>query len=348
MKAHGKKIINWYLKHKRDLPWRETREPYKIWLSEIILQQTRVDQGLSYYIKFLNLFPDVESLAAAKEDEILKAWQGLGYYSRARNLHFTAKRVVQEFGGEFPKTAGGLLALKGIGPYTAAAIASFCYGEKIPVIDGNVIRVISRLFAIEKACDTPDGKHELEVYSKELIEGLDPGIFNQAMMEFGALQCTPQNPDCGNCPLSANCLAYSIKKVGEFPHKKKKTAVKEIWFYYFVIHHGNDVFIKRRNEPGIWRGLYDFPIKVSDVEWTSDAAIDAFISESDFKGDFEIRSVSEAYIHILSHRRIHAKFIEMRLTKVWKNKPDHFLKVAQKNLMDYGVPRLIERYLQTR
>ncbi|MFM7727200.1 MAG: A/G-specific adenine glycosylase, partial [Flavobacteriales bacterium] len=221
----------WYLAHKRDLPWRATREPYAIWLSEVILQQTRVNQGMEYYRRFLELFPTVFDLAAATEDNVLKTWQGLGYYSRARNLHATAKKIAVELNGVFPASAAELKHLKGVGDYTASAIASFCYDEPVPVMDGNVQRVVSRLLALEEPVDKPTGRNAIQKVLEEWIDRKDPATFNQAIMEFGALQCTPQKPACDVCPLNSQCEAFAQRCVLDFPVKSAKTTVTDIWMY---------------------------------------------------------------------------------------------------------------------
>ena len=256
----GSIIIRWYNKNKRDLPWRETRNPYLIWLSEIILQQTRVEQGLSYYLRFAEKYPTVKSLAASKEDDVLKLWQGLGYYSRARNLHQTAKRIVDEFSGKFPTDYSSILSLKGIGDYTAAAIASFAYDQKYPVVDGNVFRLLSRHFEMKTPIDTSAGKKEFTEMADGLMMNYPPAIFNQAIMEFGAKVCRPANPDCLKCPLNATCFSFKNKTVHLFPIKKNKTKTKKRYFNYIVIGDKNKFFIKKRIEKDIWQGLYDFPL----------------------------------------------------------------------------------------
>jgi|JI6StandDraft_1071083.scaffolds.fasta_scaffold00330_24 A/G-specific adenine glycosylase len=347
MKVIGKKIIEWYSINKRDLPWRETQDPYKIWLSEIILQQTRVDQGLSYYFKFLQLFPTIHSLANASEDVVLKTWQGLGYYSRARNLHASAKFIAVHCNGVFPGTAKELLQLKGVGPYTASAIASFCYQERTPVIDGNVIRVISRLFAIDHPADTKTGLNRLQTLAEELIQDHPPGNFNQAMMEFGALYCTPVNPRCSDCPLSLNCKAYVDDCVAMYPLKKKKTIVKDVWFYYFVLTYRGNKYMKRRNEKGIWHGLYDFPLIESEEELELPKITGEFLKKNGLMNSATVESTSSEYTHLLSHRRIHAYFIELKLNEPWQNAPENIQKVSSKMLDRLGIPRLIDRFLHT-
>ena len=237
MHPFSQKIIFWYEHNKRDLPWRNTRDPYLIWLSEIILQQTRVDQGMSYYLKFVGEFPTVKQLAKADNEKVMKLWQGLGYYSRARNLHTTAKIILLEHKGVFPKEFETILALKGVGEYTAAAIASFAYNKPYAVVDGNVYRVLSRVFDISTPIDSTQGKKEFNHLAGELLDKNKPAIYNQAIMEFGAMQCKPINPYCAVCPLNTMCLAYSKKLVAELPVKSKKTKVRDRYFNYIVLNY---------------------------------------------------------------------------------------------------------------
>ena len=259
-------ITHWYHQNKRNLPWRTTKNAYVIWLSEIILQQTRVEQGLPYFNKFLQHYPSVSDLATADEQEILNDWQGLGYYSRARNLHKTAKEVVEIYKSEFPSTYNELLKLTGIGPYTAAAIASFAFDEAKAVVDGNVYRVLSRVFDIEEAIDSTQGKKTFELLANELIDKKNPAIYNQAIMEFGALHCVPVNPDCATCPLQFQCLAYANKTITERPVKSKKTKVTPRYFVYLIeLSPSQTIRIEKRKEKGIWQHLYQFPL----VEFTS-------------------------------------------------------------------------------
>lgn len=254
-------LIQWYLQNKRDLPWRNTVNPYHIWLSEIMLQQTRVAQGLPYFLSFTSSFPTVLDLANADEEQVLKLWQGLGYYSRARNLHNTAKLVAFERGGVFPDNYKELLQLKGVGEYTAAAIASFSYNEVVPVVDGNVFRVLSRYFDIETDIASSGAKKEFTELASELIPHDNPALFNQAIMEFGALQCVPKNPDCGTCVLNSGCLALQKNKVNELPVKLKKTKVRNRYFNYLVFSDDNqNHIVRKRTEKGIWHNLYEFPL----------------------------------------------------------------------------------------
>lgn len=253
------KIISWYLKNKRTLPWRNTQNPYFIWLSEIILQQTRVAQGLPYYEKFTEKYPTVFDLANAGEEEVLRLWQGLGYYSRGRNLHATARYIAYECAGRFPDSFSGLVRLKGIGNYTAAAIASFAFREKVPAIDGNVVRVITRLYNIDKPVDTPATLQEIGQISLGLISTVEPDLYNQAMMEFGAILCTPKNPKCDICPVQTECLSFPQKDLLRIPYKSKKTRVLERTLHYLVFKHRGSFFMKQRTGSDIWQNLFDFP-----------------------------------------------------------------------------------------
>lgn len=333
-------LIQWYRQHQRDLPWRHTRDPYPVWLSEVILQQTRVDQGMAYYHRFLEAFPTIQHLANATEEEVLRLWQGLGYYSRARNLHGTAKAVVGL--GEFPRTYEGLLALKGIGPYTAAAIASFCYQLSHPVVDGNVIRVLSRLFAIEEAPDSKEGRLAVLETAHELIHHGHPDLFNQAIMEFGAIQCTPKNPKCDRCPFQSICRAYALQEVEQFPRPKKKQQMKDLSMCFGVVDVEGEWAFVQRTESGIWKGLYEFPsIALEGIIPTEDL-IRGWFEQWDLKAsEFEITRVTDPIKHVLSHRRIQAVFVVMRpsldvkIPSTWR--------LSEWSAKSFGVSRLVEK-----
>lgn len=317
-----KSLIAWYLQNKRDLPWRHTVDPYPIWLSEIMLQQTRVAQGMPYFFAFTTAFPTVFDLANASEEQVLKLWQGLGYYSRARNLHKTAQIVAFELGGSFPKSYAELMKLKGIGEYTAAAIASFSYNETVPVVDGNVFRVLSRFFDVETDVANASAKKEFSALAYELMPKDNPAIFNQAMMEFGALQCVPKNPDCEICPLNSGCLALQLKKVNQLPVKSKKTKAKNRFFNYIIVSDENEnTIIQKRSDKGIWHNLYEFPLVETDSEVDFD-----FISEklqSDFFAENNIISISElnpkSQIHKLTHQHLYIKFWKVTISGKIKN-----------------------------
>jgi len=344
------KLITWYQKNHRLLPWRNTRDPYKIWLSEVILQQTRINQGLDYYLKFVENYPSVNHLANAGEDEVLKLWQGLGYYSRARNLHKAAKIIQKDFGGEFPRIVDQIKNLPGIGDYTAAAISSIVFGEPLPAIDGNVLRVISRLFAIEEPIDSSNGKKKVEQVLQLLIDRQKPGIFNQAVMEFGATWCKPQNPDCPNCIFAAECMAFSAKIVDKLPVKAKKSVQKVRYFYYLNIHlideNNRLVYLRKRSESDIWRGLYDFPL----IETAEEVTMDCLINDPRWMEIFlntkpVIEKVSGKFTHILTHQKISARFIETEIETPLSNKA--YVAVKPGMINKYPVPRLIEKYWQT-
>ncbi len=299
-------LIAWYLQHKRELPWRDTLDPYPIWLSEIILQQTRVAQGMPYFFSFLEAFPTVSDLADAPEEKVLKLWQGLGYYSRARNLHQTAQHITYELGGKFPGNYAGLLKLKGVGDYTAAAIASFAYAEAVPVVDGNVFRVLSRFFGIATDISGAPARKEFATLARTLMPDDDPATFNQALMEFGALQCVPKNPDCAICPLNDGCVALRDGKVDKLPVKSKKTKVRTRFLNYLVVRDsaGRSV-VQKRTGKGIWRNLYEFPL----VE-TNAAATDQWIADRAAQLFREIAYVTrrQTVNHKLTHQNLHITF----------------------------------------
>ena len=304
-------LIDWYKKNKRDLPWRNTTNPYFIWLSEIMLQQTRVKQGLPYYLKFIDKYPTVKDMASADESEILSLWQGLGYYSRARNMHYTAKVISEMYNGDFPSTYKEVLALKGIGEYTAAAILSFSFKQAYPVIDGNVFRVISRLYNISKPIDIPIGKGEIEEAVHSIFDVKQPDIWNQAIMEFGALHCTPRNPDCQSCVLSTKCLALANNTTNQLPVKQGKVKVVQVHHTYFNFMWQNKTYIVKR-ESGIWKNLYQFPLLEEAIE-TKDIILSA-LNQLDTPQKLTMISDYNT-THILSHRKIIAKFYTIELEK---------------------------------
>lgn len=347
MQQFSGKITDWYLKNKRDLPWRNTGDAYLIWLSEIILQQTRVDQGMSYYLKFAREFPTVNHLAKAHNDKVMKLWQGLGYYSRARNLHAAAKTVSTDFKGKFPSEYEQILSLKGVGEYTAAAIASFAFNKPHAVVDGNVYRVLSRVFGIETPIDSTQGKKEFLQLANELLNKKAPGNHNQAIMEFGALQCKPANPDCGVCPLQANCYAFAKKKVGELPVKAKKTKVRDRYFNYIVFHQKGNTIIKKRTEKDIWINLFDFPLIETDKELSEAKLLSsAELKKMVAKEKFVVRSVSPYKKHILSHQKIYARFWELELKTLPKFKESSYKQIKLKDIHEFAVPRLIDLWLE--
>jgi len=315
-------LIQWYLQNKRDLPWRNNSNPYTIWLSEIMLQQTRVAQGLPYFLSFTNAFPAVFDLAKATEEEVLKLWQGLGYYSRARNLHQTAKKIAFEFNGEFPKTYIELVKLKGIGEYTAAAIASFAYNEDVPVVDGNVFRVLSRYFDIETDIASSVAKKEFTQLANELLPTGKANIFNQAIMEFGALQCVPKNPDCGNCIFNKSCLALKNKKVTQLPVKLKKLKVRHRFFNYLVFSDStNKTIVRKRTEKGIWHNLYEFPLLETEKDDTIQKLLELIQNQNFVNNTIDTLELwnSETLIHKLSHQHLYIKFWKIKVNGTIEN-----------------------------
>ena len=338
------KLVSWYQNYKRDLPWRNTVNPYHIWLSEIILQQTRVLQGTPYYLAFLKAFPTIEDLANAPEDKVLKMWQGLGYYSRARNLHFTAKDIVNNFGGEFPKDYKQVLRFKGIGVYTAAAITSFAFDMPYAVVDGNVIRVLSRVFGVSIPFDTSAGKKQFQQLAQELLIEKEAAIYNQAIMEFGAIQCKPKSPNCSSCPMQDFCVAYTTNSVAELPVKSKKIKVKDRFLHYLFIEKNGDIFLGKRKS-GIWTGLYEFPFLEFPINMDekqvmqSDEWLRMFLNST-----FEVKSVSSEFIHILSHQKIHAQFWQIKAVGVSLEEYEFIPKFS---LLEFPVSRLTEKYFET-
>ena len=338
-------LSQWYAINKRDLPWRSTVNPYYIWLSEIILQQTRVDQGLPYYLKFIDAFPAVADLANADEDLVLKLWQGLGYYSRARNLQFSAKLILSEFGGNFPDNHADILKLKGVGSYTAAAISSFSFGLPFAVLDGNVIRVLSRVFGIQTPFDTTAGKKQFQKLAQELLDKKNPAEYNQAIMEFGALQCVPKSPKCNDCPIVNDCIAFNTNTVSLLPVKSKKLKVKNRFLHFLVVNKNNEVLIGKRNS-GIWQGLYEFPFLEFDENLNEKSVLKSPLWINFFKDSVkQISSISEEYIHKLSHQKIHAKFWEIDVNSF---RSSDFKIVKCNELQKYPVSSLIEKYLNSR
>lgn len=309
-------LVQWYLENKRNLPWRDTVDPYPIWLSEIILQQTRVAQGLPYFLRFTEAFPTVFDLAQAEEEKVLKLWQGLGYYSRARNLHKTAQYIAFELQGVFPPTYKELLLLKGVGDYTAAAIASFAYNEKVPVVDGNVFRVLSRYFGVETDIASAGAKKEFSQLAAELLPDGRANLFNQAIMEFGALQCVPQNPDCGRCIFNDSCVALQKNKVSLLPVKSKKLKVSQRIFNYLVFSDEvQHTLLQKRTQKGIWHNLYEFPLLETEATTTEEEVV-ALIRNQTFVANriVEIQQFNSDYIvHKLSHQHLRIKFWKIKL-----------------------------------
>ena len=340
-------LLTWYDKHQRALPWRSTQDPYHIWLSEIILQQTRIEQGLSYYLKFIDIFPKVQDLADAKDDDVMKAWQGLGYYSRARNLLHTARRISNEFEGKFPNSAKELQKLKGIGPYTAAAIASFAFKEVVPVVDGNVYRFITRLYGISTPIDTPQGHKEVLAVAQELISEKEPDVFNQAIMDFGSTHCKAKRPMCGECPFQEQCVAFANDTISLLPLKSKKTKVLTKHLYYLILSHNDKILVKKRPNSGIWSNLHDFPLFESDQPVEIEKVVDSF--KSKYPGLKSVSKVSEPIQHALSHRKMFVNFIEATSNSLEskEDSKDTFAQ-AKTEMEKLAVPKVIENYWKRR
>lgn len=325
-------LLQWFANNGRDLPWRQTRDPYLIWVSEIILQQTRVVQGTDYYCRFVKRFPTVEALAMAELDEVMTYWEGLGYYSRARNLHTAARQVVEL--GAFPTDYKGIRALKGVGDYTAAAIASFAYGLPHAVVDGNVYRVLSRYYGIDIPIDSTEGKRHFAELAQAILAKNAPALYNQAIMDFGALQCVPKSPACSACPLSETCSAWSVGRVEQLPVKAKKTAVKERFLAYMIILEESSIYIHRREEGDIWKGLYE-PLLVETPQKAEAAEVVP-------KG-YRLLAVVEGLKHQLTHRLIHADayLIEKESSARGTALIKEYQKVAIADLANYAAPRLV-------
>jgi len=334
-------LVYWYLQNNRELPWRKSKNPYFIWLSEIMLQQTRVAQGLSYYLKFTTTFPTVFDLAKADESTVLKMWQGLGYYSRARNLHFSAKQIAEELNGQFPSTYKEIIKLKGIGDYTASAIASICFNEPTAVVDGNVYRVLSRYFGISTAINSTSGIKEFKALAQTLIDESQPGTYNQAIMDFGALHCKPQNPLCETCPFSDSCVAFEKKLTKELPVKEKKIKVRKRYFNFLVIKTDNNkTILSERKGKGIWQGLYQFPLIESDyiINEKEIIALEEFTSLFPKETTISLFNKKEI-VHKLSHQHLYTQFWIVE-TKNVEN-----AEISWNNIQDFPVPILIANFL---
>ena len=326
-------LIHWYIENKRNLPWRNTKDPYCIWLSEIILQQTRVEQGLPYYQKFLNEHPTVQSLARASENDILRLWQGLGYYTRARNLHDTAKYVSDELSGLFPKTFNELIKLKGVGTYTAAAIASFCFNEKVAVVDGNVFRFLSRLYNINTPINTSQGQKLFSSLANELISDESPGLFNQALMEFGSLCCRPTSPNCESCPFILECESYKNHTIMKRPVKLRSKKKKELYYIYFFPLKNKKVLLRKIDTKTIYQNMYEFPKK-------------EFWDKNDFLNELnnlKKHQNSKLISHELSHIKIKAVFVD---SIIEDSNPKNIL-INKEEMDNYPLPRLITKYLDS-
>jgi A/G-specific adenine glycosylase len=342
-------LLKWFESEKRQLPWKETKDPYKIWISEIILQQTRVDQGTAYYLRFLKKFPSINSLAKADEDEVLKMWEGLGYYSRARNIHYTAKYLKTHCNGKFPTSYGDILSLKGIGPYTAAAIMSYAFNKKYAVIDGNVLRIVSRYLGIQEPVDIAATNKLIMSWLENQIDDLRPGDFNQAMMDLGSLICTPKLYKCQICPLNEACMAFKENLQAIIPVKSKSITKKDKYFHYIIFkHEDKGLFIKKRDN-GIWKGLYDFPL----IEKNSSKPL--LIKElNKMLDDFGIVSLDLKIIasipmpkHVLTHQNIYTFFYTIEIVdNTFEILKEYFIFVDRENITNFAFPKIVNLYLQ--
>jgi A/G-specific adenine glycosylase len=343
----SEQLFHWHeTQNLRKMPWKGEKDPYKIWLSEIILQQTRVAQGLSYYQNFIATFPSVNDLALAHEDEVFRLWQGLGYYSRARNLHHTAKVIVTEFGAKFPQTYKELLLLKGIGPYTAAAIASFAFKENVAVVDGNVVRVLARFFNIDAPFNSSKGKKIFQEKAQIVLHKKAPDEHNQAIMDFGANVCKPQNPLCNECILNIHCVAYSKNTQNVLPTKAKKNLVKQRYFLVLHIEHLGEVLIEKRIINDIWKGLFQMPmIEVDGFKQHEMATIEDYLFTNFQVEQYELLNTSHIYKQKLTHQTIQIKVFHIKLPQNHKRKKNEIYTL---NFTNFAFPKIFILYLQSK
>ncbi|WP_421918193.1 A/G-specific adenine glycosylase [Marinifilum sp.] len=339
-------IINWYRNHKRDLPWRNTKNPYLIWISEIMLQQTRVVTATDYYNKFTSRFPTVMDLALADEQEVLNIWQGLGYYSRARNLHHAAKTIHTLYNGIFPKTYKEILSLKGIGTYTAAAISSFAYNLPYAAVDGNVYRVLARIFGVETPIDSSEGKKLFQKLAQETMGNASPEIYNQAIIEFGALQCTPKSPNCDTCPIHASCFAFKSNRVDQLPKKSKQINPKDRYFYYLFISCSGRFAIEKRESKDIWKNMFQYPLIEFDRLMTTDKIIQSKQWKDIFANkDLVIQSISDNIVHKLTHQNINTSFIHIEIDAEQIKRFESFSFIKKQDAENYPFPKLVANHI---
>lgn len=342
MTVFSRVLLDWYAEHRRELPWRETKDPYRIWISEIILQQTRVAQGYEYFLRFVERFPDLAALAEADEDEVMKYWQGLGYYSRARNLHAAARSM----NGAFPRTYEGVRALKGVGDYTAAAICSIAYDMPYAVVDGNVYRVLSRYFGVEVPIDSVQGKKLFASLAQEMLDEKHAALYNQAIMDFGAIQCTPQSPSCMFCPLADSCSALATGKVALLPIKQHRIKTTDRYFTYIYMCVGGQMLLRKRTGNDIWRNLYELPLIETDHQMTVEELLLASeLKELGANVEPIVRPLQIGVKHVLSHQIIHADFYEMIFPADIQGFSD-YIRIGQGEWTRYAVPRLIHQFLE--
>jgi A/G-specific adenine glycosylase len=333
-------------KNIREMPWKGEKDPYRIWLSEIILQQTRVEQGLKYYNSFITNFPDIHQLAKAKDEKVFKLWEGLGYYSRCRNLLAAARFISQELNGKFPDTHESIRALKGVGPYTAAAISSFAFNQPHAVVDGNVFRVLARVFGIQLPIDATEGKKYFTALAQELLDKKQPGLYNQAIMDFGAVQCKPAAPLCTACVFRGNCIAFLKKKTGQLPVKEKKIRIRKRWFYYVLLEYRNEIAIRQRTGKDIWQNLYEFPLIEADQELGQQQVLNEVAGNKWLlKKDYTLLVVSPLFKQQLSHQLIAGQFFKLQLKKK-PVLPQGWLWVTRSAFNQFAFPRFINQYLQ--
>lgn len=336
-------VLYWYISNQRDFPWRKSKSAYRVWLSEIILQQTKTSQGLSYYNKIIKTFPTIKELAEASEEQILKLWQGLGYYSRARNLHFTAKYIQNNLDGVFPNDYNSLLKLKGIGPYTAAAISSICFNEKRAAVDGNVYRILARVFNIDTAINSSKGIKTFQELANSLISDRNPGDYNQSMMDIGATICTPKNPKCNQCPLNSICHAHDNNTFDNLPVKIKKTKIKHRNFNYLCIEYNGNFLMKKRTQKDIWKNLYDFPLIEGDrIPQENDIDYKKLLN-SILENEI-IAEKTKHYKHQLSHQKLHITIKYIKTKKLYND--NDFLKVNRRQVKELPFPKPIERFFE--
>lgn len=345
MKDFSNDIIEWYHQNRRSLPWRNTKDPYRIWLSEVILQQTRVNQGLPYYLKFIEAFPTVKDLANSQENTVMRLWQGLGYYSRARNLHRCAKVITEKYDGRFPSSYEELILLPGIGSYTAAAIASIAFDRKVAVVDGNVYRVLARIFGITKDITSTEGKKRFWELANELISATDPGDHNQAVMEFGAMHCTPASPHCDSCPFARSCVAYNSNIVDQLPVKEKKISKRTRYFSYFILRNGKKIAMKKRTGRDIWNGLYEFHLVEADSEMKLTELVKKDKLLASLKGITEAGSMR----HVLTHQILEIRFFEVAAENLTKKEEalGDLSFISLKKAAEMPKPVAITKYLES-
>lgn len=340
-------LLNWYHPEARPLPWKGIQNPYYIWLSEIILQQTRVEQGMAYYLRFVETYPQIQDLAAAPDDEVMKLWEGLGYYSRARNLLAAARYVANELGGGFPDTYEGIRQLKGVGPYTAAAIASFAYNLPHAVVDGNVFRVLARFFGISTPQDSTEGKKQFTQLAEQLLDTRQAARYNQAIMDFGATVCLPRAPKCVQCPLRAQCVALQEGRIAELPVKSKKINKTERFFHYLILNHQGQVLIQKREAKDIWLHLYQFPLLERESLDMSKEVLETLIRD-EWQLLVQLRTGSKIFQQVLTHQLIHVRFWELDVLELPESGLEGYLWVLKSALNKYAFPKVIDRYLGDR